>query len=553
MPLLCPNEFDNYRLLVRSTMSDMGATASDNDKAQAAAHLILNIEHEAGSQFLIVDELPHLFTGHGRMLIPFDQANPRWAMHLAMVYGLTVKDRNIAPKVTSWLASWTLYNGVKKSARRWCAYTPDDALYLSQYNGLVTRITGAGVGPIDPNNPHAGKLIDDGWHQTPTGIGPYGVVNYQTEDNGTHVLFADDDSGSVPFDSEGNVPPMQRTGELFKLLRGMSWASNTLGGMRPKTQVQALMIWTLALGFPDAFPTKPVILAEGAAGSGKTTLLQMIKQALVGNGDLFTASEDGLRDFWVSLLHSPLLILDNTDDVIKWLPDQLNAYVTGAGRMERRLHTNTGNVKIKPHGFVAVASQDPRSFRRGDTADRMIVLRMARRKSGTSASDIVANVASHRNQIYSEWLYYLNRVVKALELEPHRTTTARLGDFEMFAYAACRALGWRQEEVVPALMNALGHERMAFAAETDVVLDTIADWAELSGNKGSTLCLRDLFKALADTASTNNKPFVKTPQALAQRLQAPHVRLLFEVTDWVVDDTRWYIIDSIQPGPGAVN
>lgn len=872
MPPVVPAEYTVYRTRVSTIMNGLGATASASDKAYAAAHVIVNVELDQGSRFLIVDGVPHLFSVFGRRLLPIDLNNGRWSAHLLMVYGIIAKDREIAPRVTSVINSYALCNGMKMSPRRWSAYVPGDALYLSQYDGTVRRITGAGV-EEGPNY----FLVDDAspiyrGDNPPPLAAP---ISFEIEDNGTHVLFADDDAGSVPAD-----PPIGRNGELFKLLRGISWATETLSGMRPKHQVQAMMIWMLALAFPDVFPTKPVLMVEGPPGSGKclgagtpvlkfdgtivpvetikigdvlmgpdsrprrvlgttvgtgplyrvqptqgdawvcndahqltlvntdtdkiidieaasfasastnfrarhkqfmtgvdfppaaplpvdpyfvglwfgdgtktdrdgkldcvritsadaeieaairataaawgadvrqihkrgcstwcisygtrrrgvanplldairalagdsstlprsyltadrstrvqllaglldtdghldrgcfeitqkrrgiaddvcflarslglravlapkhvrgfnepywrivisgnihhiptrilrkraaprrqikdvartgitlepigvgayygfqvdgdgrfllgdftvthnSTVLQLIQQALFGEVQPFTVSEDGLRDFWVAMLQSPIMVLDNTDDVIKWLPDQINAYVTRGYRKERRLHTNTGTVEIRPHSFIAVASQDPRSFRRGDTADRMIVLRMAERfgpgrRGGDSIAYLTARVAQQRARMYGEWVYYLNRVVAALQREPIRHTTARLGDFEVFAYAACRALGWQSTLVVPALMATLGRERATFAAETDIVLDVVTDWLAFPGNAGRPLSIRQMFIELSNLAATNSKPFVKTPQALAQRLQAPHVKLGCHVHSFIQGDHRMY-------------
>lgn len=530
MPPVVPAAYHAHRERVRLLIEGMGPNAAANDKARAAATVLINIEIDNGSRFLVVDGLPHLFTAFGKRLLPIDTRSPHWAAHLLMVYGIIAADRELAPRVTGVAASYALWNGTKMQPRRWTAYV-DGALHLSQYDGTVRRITGAGV-VEGPNN----FLVDDAW---PVYRGedapPLPPVSFEIEDNGTHVLFADDDAGSVPTD-----PVIGRNGVLFSLLRGVSWAPDTIGGLRPRHQVQAMMIWMLALAFPDVFPTKPVLMIEGAPGSGKSMILQMIQQALFGEVEPFTVTENGERDFWVAMLTSPVMVLDNTDDVIKWLPDQLNAYVTRGYRKERRLHTNTGHVTLRPQSFIAIASQDPRSFRRGDTADRMLVLRMNRRRGGDSARDITTRISSLRAAIYGEWLYYLNRVVAALQLEPQRSTTSRLGDFEVFAYAACRALGWQSSLVVPALMAALNRERATFAAETDVVLDVVGDWMSFPGNIGRAVSIRGLFKELSALASTNSKPFVKTPQALAQRLQAPHVRLAAYVHSFIKDDNRMY-------------
>jgi hypothetical protein len=513
--------------------------APASDQAQGAGQNILDIEQANGGRFIIVDGEPHLFTGFGKKLLPLQHGDPRWAAHLLMIYGLNTKDKEVSPKITNVLASFALWNGAKMSPRRWTAFV-DGALYLSRYNGTMLRLTGSGV-----EEDERGFLVDDAWRRgTPAGTNP---IVADVIDNGRTVLFADDDSGSMP-----DEPVIGRNGRLFRILRGVNWSRSTVGGLKPKHQVQVLMIWMLATAFPDIFPTKPILLVEGAPNSGKSTLMQMIQQALFGAIEPFVVSENGERDFWVALMRSPLMVLDNADDLIDWLPSTINAYVTRGYRTERRLHTNTGRVEIRPQSFIAVASKDPKSFRREDTADRSIVLRMDSRfvpggVGGDSAQALTAAVAQDRARIYGEWLYYLNRVVAALRLEPPRRTTTRLGDFELFAYAACRALGWQSSVVVPDLMAALGRERAVFAAEADIVLDIINDWISgFPANEGRQISVRDLFRDLAMLAQANNKPFVKTPQALAQRLRAPHMRVAFDIYDQMIGDKRIYQIFTPQ-------
>jgi hypothetical protein len=523
----------------------MDRTATLSDRAAGAAHFIVETEQTANGRFIIVDNAPHLFTGFGKRLLSIDHRDPRWAAHLLMVYGLNTKDGELTPKITTALASFALWNGEKMTPRRWTAYV-DGALHISRYDGTVMRLTGAGV-EEGPNN----FLVDDGWARRGQAASET-PLRFDIEDNGEHVLFDDDNNGSFPAN-----PVIGRNGRLFKLLQGIAWAHDTAGGLHPKHQVQALMIWMLAVGFPDCFPTKPILMAEGAPGSGKSVLFQMIQQTLFGSVDPFTISEGGERDFWVTLLTSPIMYLDNTDDLVDWLPSAVNAYCTRGYRSERRLHTNTGKVEIRPQSFICVASKDPKSFRRDDTIDRTIVLRMESRfapggRGGENVQTITQRLAQERSLMYGEWLYFANRTVRALQLEPPRRTTARLGDFEVFAYAACRALGWQSSIVVPDLMAALGRERAAFAAEADVVLDVLDDWLAFPANELRAVTIRDLFRELAALAMTSNKPFVKTPQALAQRLRAPHVRLMYDVGDWLDGDQRVYQITKASP-PSTMN
>jgi len=492
--------------------------------AEAVAHQTYIIEMEASSKFLVIDGDPHLFSAFTKQLMPISHRDQRFAAHLAMVYGLNARD-DLAPKVGSLLESKCLWTGTKMKPRRWAAYL-DQTLYLSRYDGTVFKIAGAGV--TEQN----GRLVDDGWSNRSTGS----ILSFEIEDNAKTVLFADDDGGVPPLD-----PLISRNGHLFRLLRGIRWASETVGHLRKCDQVRAFMVWMLMVAFPDIFPTKPILMLEGAAGSGKSTLLQMAQMALHGKLLPVGIEENGIRDFWVSMLRSPITFLDDVNADYKWLPDEINRYATGGVRIERKLYKNSEEVTIAPQAFIAVATMDPRSFRRGDTVDRSIVLRMERREYGLSGDAIRAQIVNSRAAIYGEWLYYLNRVVAALRLEPPRWTTQRLGDFEVFAYAAARAVSWNQR-FVPDLMAALSRERSVFAAETDVVLEVLDDWMNLPSNEGKWVSARDLFKELNALAYAGGKPFVKTPQALAQRLRAPHVAAQYYVADSVDRDRKIYCI-----------
>jgi hypothetical protein len=535
--LLLPADYVSIRTRVAQALASLDKDASASDRGAAVAFVILQTEQANNSRFLVIDGDPFLFTGFNKRLLALQHGDLRWATHLLMVYGVNVKDREISPKITQALASYAITNGRAVSPRRWSAFV-DGALYLSRYDGTTYKLTGAGV---DESDDETQSLVDDIWlNRRSTWAGRRNAsrppLRFDIEDNGTNVLFADDDGGSVP-----TAPAFGRNGKLFQLLRGIAWSRESTS-MRPKHQVQALMIWMLATAFPDLFPTKPIVIAEGAPGSGKSTTLQMIQQALFGSVEPFTVSEDGLRDFWLNLMTSPITLLDNTDDIVKWLPDQIAAYTTRGFRKERKLHTNTGTVVIRPNAFICVASQDPKNFRRGDVADRSIVLRMESRvgRGGENIAAIAARIERERAVIWGEWAYFLNRVVAALAREPVRRTTARLGDFEVFAYAACRALGWQSSIIVPELMAALSRERATFAAEADIVLDVLEDWLVYPSNVAREISLRDLFRDLSSLAGQNNKPFVRTPQALAHRLRAPHVRLMYDVAEWNNGDQRMY-------------
>jgi hypothetical protein len=500
--------------------------------AQAVANYIITDEQSAGSRMLVIDNRPHIFSARRRQLLEIGKER-KFDAYLLMVYGLNVKDQ-VVGFVVELLKAYALWHGEKRKLRRWAEFR-EGVLYLSNYDGRVWKITGDGV-YVDGQ----GKLMDDLWPRHAKTAGATPPVGIGLENNGEHVVFADDDGGKPVED-----PIIGRNGKLFKILGSITWAHETAGGLTPKEQAQTLLVWMFAVAFPDLFPTKPLLIAEGAPGSGKSTVFQMLQAMLHGRIRPLIISEDGLRDFWVGLLRSPIAVLDNTDDLIKWLPDQIAAYTTGGGRPERELHTNTGEVYLEPQSFIAVASKNPMSFRRDDVADRSIVLRMERRPPTKmeSIGDIMTRISAERPELFGEWLYYLNRVVAAINLGKKHRVSHRMGDWNKFAYAVGEAFRWPEERIV-ALMEAIQRERVAFAAENDVVLEVLETWIEANGgvNSGRPVTARDLFKELAMTAQYDGKMFVKTPQALAQRLRSPHVNEKFMIATELDRDRKVYRI-----------
>lgn len=547
-PEHAPNR-ETIKALRADLLKQMGKDKErEIDIAQGVANRIFENERRMNSRFLLVDDRPCLFSAINRTLLDIG-ANKKWNAYLSFVYGLNAKDR-VQQIVTQFLESHAIWFGEKRSVRRWVCYQ-DGTLNISNYDGTTWRITGAGV-EMDEK----GKIVDDGWVTNDNGSIERLPIGIGIVPNGEQVVFGDDDEGTPVA-----MPEIGRNGSLFKLIGSITWAGSptwdghagTPGGLKPKHQTLAMIIWMFAIAFPDLFPTKPLLIIEGAAGGGKSLSLQMIQAALHGCIQPVIVSENGEKDFRVSLLRSPITVLDNTDEYIKWLPNALAAYATGAGWADRELYTNQGIVKLRPHAFVAVASKNPVSFRQDDVADRSIILRTERRKdardrrimkrrrvpieekAGSRSAKIFADIEANRNQLYGEWLYYLNRIVSVINqgLMPD-TADHRMADWEAFAYAVARAFNWREETIVD-LMRALQGERGAFASENDVVVELLEQWLDFPQNDGRELTAQTLFKELRMLAELDGKPFVKSPLTLAHRLRAPHVVERFLVTDSATD------------------
>lgn len=541
---------------LRDSLSKGEDKKGDIDIAQAVANSIVQNEKKNGSRFLLVDELPRLFSAVTRKLMEISVNDRHWNAYLCAVYGINAKDK-IASAVTTFVDAHARWYGERREVRRWVAFQ-NGALHISNYNGSTWRITGSGV-VIDDE----GWVVDDGWRpEDSTGTLP--PIGIGLGSNGDEVVFADDDEGKPVLD-----PKVGRYGLLFKLLGSITWAgatdvnrrAGTPGGMLPKHQTLAMVIWMFAVAFPDLFPTKPLLILEGAAGGGKSTAMQMIQAALHGCIQPVIVSENGEKDFRVSLLRSPIAVLDNTDDFIKWLPNALAAYATGAGWSDRQLYTNQGIVKLRPQAFVAVASKNPVSFRQDDVADRSIILRTERRKDAldrryakrktndvttTKASRrmsaIFADIAANRELIYGEWLYYLNRIVAVINNGGlPETAEHRMADWEAFCWAVARAFNW-PDRLINDLLRALQGERTSFAAENDVVVDLLEQWLGEKGNDGRRVEAAQLYKELRMLAEYDNKPFLKSALALAHRLRAPHVADRFFIDADTVGGKRVYQI-----------
>jgi len=894
---LIPSEHDRTRVAVRQ-LRDTFAKQSEVDVAQAVANFIYNTESAAGSRFLVVDGRPCLFTAITRQLLDIG-GNKRWNAHLFAIYGINTKEK-FAAYVTQCLESHCVWNGEEREARRWVAFV-DGVLHISNYDGYVWRVTGAGV-VIDPDT---GRVTDDGWGavevedengSTTTEQGP--PIGIGIEPNGSTVVFADDDEGkpvASPAISKENAR------HLFKMIGSVTWDS-TPRGMLPKHQTLAVLIWVFAIAFPDLFPTKPLLIVEGAAGGGKclgpgvkvlkfdgtivradqvkigdllmgpdskprkvlgttrgvgpmfrikpvkgepwtcndahvltlvgngrqykdeivdialdeyltrgpgfakahklfqpdhiefstaaapkvdpyflgvwfgdgtkgmrarvktqdsrltgiritkpdpeieaicrstaktwglnvsrfdngpncptwclvgvrgkpnrltqtlqtlvgenlnipqeilvgsdetraaflaglldtdgylhhgffeivqkredyaeaiafiarslglrvthrlkfvngnpyhrlqisghvdriptrisrkqavprkqiknalrsgfsteaigegpyagfqldgdgrfllgdftvthnSSIFQLLQIALRGIMQPLIVSENGEKDFRVSLLRTPVAVLDNTDDYIKWLPNALAAYATGGGWVDRELFTNQGVVKLRPQAFIAVASKNPVSFRADDVADRSIVLRTARRKDALARRAMrKMQVGSHiiqpkpntrmdklkndalrlREQIFGGWLYHLNRIVAVINSGGlPETAEHRMADWEAFTWAVARAFNW-DDHVVVELLEILQRERTAFASENDTVVELVEEWLDridartgISVNEGRWITQRDLYKELKLLAELGGKAFVKSPMGMVHRLRSPHV-----VDRFYVDDTR---------------
>jgi hypothetical protein len=385
----------------------------------------------------------------------------------------------------------------------------NETLYLSRYNGTAYRVNGEGVEVVR---------------------------------NGDGVYFADDDNG---VHCEGVV--IGQNNVLLDRLTTLSFADDTPGGITPEQQKKAITIWLFALALPDLMPTKPLLLFEGPAGSGKSSVTQQIQLALMGAKKPMILQRNKEDDFGVILLRSPIAVFDNTDSFIDWVPDAVCSYTTSGMWTKRKFYTDNEEIIIKPHAFIAIASKNPASFRREDTADRCILIRLKRIEGNLRQEGLEASILNDRGALLGEYLYYANEIVKkikegGLDKEPELgedengepiKKSFRMADFASLAFVVGEVLGWNPKEILD-LLDALESERDAFINEEDPLMEILHMWLEKrpigrGWNIGREVSCQELFSELNEIAQLNHIQFYKTSRQLAQKMRSPHIQNEFTV------------------------
>lgn len=441
----------------------------------------------------------YLFDGHRCKLYCIDPNDLEFRGYLWDVYGLNANE-TMTRHVISSLQSAAIAQGLVREVRRFTYFDRNEnTLYISAYDGNCYKLTG-----------------DDDPVIVPNGHGP--------------AIFIDDDGGEPLREITcGN------NGRLFqKLVGDLQYAPTTAGGMAPEAQKTCLSIWLFILALGDLMPTKPLLLVEGDRGSGKTLALQRISLALHGKYMPLSVPQKEDADFGIKILRSPIAIIDDVNEPVKWLRDALCTYLTGGGWTRRKLYSDTDEVVIRPQSFLAITTNNPTTFRQDQVADRSLIIRLERRQDQNNympAGHLFEEIRLWREELFGEWLWWLNEIVAALRRRPSVAPTKyRMADFAHLAYTIARVLenpsdgrsppGDWSRRAIDEMLESMENERGALVIEGDPLIDLIDRWLEKSSNQGREVRIGELYQELGAIARQMGVEFYRTPKSLAGRIRS---------------------------------
>ena len=303
------------------------------------------------------------------------------------------------------------------------------------------------------------------------------------------------------------------------------------------------MIWTMSL--PTNQRTKPPLVISGDVGSGKTRLIRGVFE-LFGIPERITAVlKDKEDDFWSGANAGGLICPDNADTKVEWFPDALAIASTGGSREKRKLYTDSDNVILKARAWVCVTSANPSFASDAGLADRLLVVRLDRRKGNTAETTLSDEINQNRDAGLSFIAHSLSRALADQEPVPGGLNS-RHPDFAQMGARIGRAVG-RGNEALMALRAAEADKGM-FSIENDSIGAALLEFVRAGSFKGTAA---ELVVALTRVDPTFAGKL--SPKTLSKRMSKlwPHLERVFRAAQ--ERDTHTKMLNyTLQPPESAV-
>lgn len=216
-----------------------------------------------------------------------------------------------------------------------------------------------------------------------------------------------------------------------------------------------LKTWVASYFFPSRMSTKPIVLIHGAADSGKTTLFQNLSVMFTGDSTYsVTEIPTDVKEFNVQVTQSSYIFYDNVEVNSKEMQTKLAQVATGYTVKNRVLFTNNQMVSEKARCFVGITSRTLDKIQ-DDVAQRYILVPVHPFRGGTAArtrrsmSEILKEVTSKRDVLWSELLDFVNKMVKEIDEHgwPHSGSDMRMADYADILDITCGIVGLSSRKI----------------------------------------------------------------------------------------------------------
>jgi hypothetical protein len=218
---------------------------------------------------------------------------------------------------------------------------------------------------------------------------------------------------------------------------------DNLDELRPEEALALLKAWMLFLLFRDAAVGKPILALFGQPGSGKSTLFRRIYTFLYGPAKAIN-SVTTADDYDHAVSHEPLVVFDNVDTWVSWLPDKLALSAANSDLVKRKLYTDADTVVLKRQALVGITAHNPK-FRREDIVDRLLMLNFHRLPYFKPETDILKNITLNRDRLWGQLLLDAQKVMASPEPNEAEIPKFRVNDFARIGLWIARALGFEKD------------------------------------------------------------------------------------------------------------
>lgn len=328
-----------------------------------------------------------------------------------------------------------------------------------------------------------------------------------TQDNGSDGVFfdeiekeacwrADFDHAKDPFDV---------------LINDLSFAAGEGVVLTPHYQRMVFWLWLRSLFFEEIQPTKPILVLTGDHGSGKTTALRRVMYLLFGpKGEVSTINDE--RAWTPAITSNYLLVIDNVDKRLRWLPEKLNLAATGQCISIRVLYETNQEYKVTPRCFLALTTVHP-PFQESTVVDRFLLLRMRPLETYVSEQRIKRSVLGQRNQLWAGLLKQLNSDINYLRGEDI-DVAFRMADWAEFCGKILRGEK-NGSKVFDTVIAGLKEEQASQVLDHSIIPQVLDKWQH---NASEWYSVAELYEIWKDITENNNLSFFKSAKGLAMHL-----------------------------------